>query len=83
MLLTNCLDYKLDDDYIQRFLGKLSPKEENQLIKVSGKLNKFDSQLKFQNNVSVKFFLFSQSHALSFYSSNLNKEIMVSTVFGI
>ena len=37
MLLTNCLDYKLDDDYIQRFLGKLSPKEENQLIKVSGK----------------------------------------------
>ena len=37
MLLINCLDYKLDDDYIQRFLGKLSPKEENQLIKVSGK----------------------------------------------
>ena len=37
MPLINCLDYKLDDDYIQRFLGKLSPKEENQLIKVSGK----------------------------------------------
>ena len=36
MLLINWLDYKLDDDYIQRFLGKLSPKEENQLIKVSG-----------------------------------------------
>lgn len=29
-------DYKLDDDYIQRFLGKLSPKEENQLIQVTG-----------------------------------------------
>lgn len=31
-------DYKLDDDYIQRFLGKLSPKEENQLIQVTGLL---------------------------------------------
>lgn len=32
-------DYKLDDDYIQRFLGKLSPKEENQLIKLRKKLS--------------------------------------------
>lgn len=27
-------DYKLDDEYIHKFLGKLSPKEENQLIQV-------------------------------------------------
>ncbi|KAK2564305.1 SEC14-like protein 5 [Acropora cervicornis] len=27
-------DYKLDDEYIHKFLGKLSPKEENQLIKM-------------------------------------------------
>ncbi|EDO48390.1 predicted protein [Nematostella vectensis] len=31
-------DYKLDDDYIQRFLGKLTPREENQLIQLRKKL---------------------------------------------
>lgn len=34
-VLLTILDYKLDDEYIHKFLGKLSPKEENQLIQVS------------------------------------------------
>ena len=32
-------DCKLDDVYIQRFLGKLNPKEENQLIQLRKKLS--------------------------------------------
>ena len=34
-VVLNISDYKLDDEYIHKFLGKLSPKEENQLIQVS------------------------------------------------
>ena len=34
-VLLTISDYKLDDEYIHKFLGKLSPKEENQLIQVS------------------------------------------------
>lgn len=32
-------DYKLDDEYIHKFLGKLSPKEENQLIQLRKKVS--------------------------------------------
>ncbi|XP_020605467.1 SEC14-like protein 1 isoform X2 [Orbicella faveolata] len=49
-------DYKLDDDYIQRFLGKLSPKEENQLIKLRKKLSS-THQGKMPNDAHLLRFL--------------------------
>lgn len=49
-------DYKLDDDYIQRFLGKLSPKEENQLIKLRKRLSS-THQGKMPNDAHLLRFL--------------------------
>ncbi|XP_029202752.2 SEC14-like protein 1 [Acropora millepora] len=49
-------DYKLDDEYIHKFLGKLSPKEENQLIKLRKKLSSIH-QGKMPNDAHLLRFL--------------------------